>query len=229
MGDDVHIRVQASTNLFLRNLLPHLVAVPHPAGWRSPASCRATTSSSSRRRWPGPGVDRWAAQVPGSSIVTTMARNGSALGIKLAGSDAWHLTDAPPIGDALYYAGQGPRRARAIGDSAVLELVGLGAPRRPDRPPWRPSSGVDERRRGDDRAAGPHLRRPQHPLQAADRLAGHTGGCGRPEGGRARITPKVTTGILHASDGSGQVGAGVATAPVECFQSSLLALDRGPS
>ena len=31
MGDDVHIRVQASTNLFLRTMLPYLVATSHPA------------------------------------------------------------------------------------------------------------------------------------------------------------------------------------------------------
>jgi hypothetical protein len=39
------------------------------------------------------------------------------------------------------------------------------------------------------------------------------------------ITPKVTTGILHVSDGSGQVGAGVAEAPLACFREALLALD----
>ena len=40
------------------------------------------------------------------------------------------------------------------------------------------------------------------------------------------ITPRINTGILHVSDGSGQVGAGVAVAPVECFRDALLALDR---
>ena len=40
------------------------------------------------------------------------------------------------------------------------------------------------------------------------------------------ITPKVNTGILHVSDGSGQVGAGVATAPIACFRDALLDLDR---
>jgi hypothetical protein len=30
------------------------------------------------------------------------------------------------------------------------------------------------------------------------------------------VTPKVNTGILHVTQG-GQVGAGVATAPVACF------------
>jgi hypothetical protein len=38
------------------------------------------------------------------------------------------------------------------------------------------------------------------------------------------ITPKVTTGILHATSGLGQVGAGVATAPMECFRAAVLAL-----
>jgi hypothetical protein len=39
------------------------------------------------------------------------------------------------------------------------------------------------------------------------------------------ITPKVTTGILHNSDGSGQIGAGVAEAPLGCFRAALLDLD----
>jgi hypothetical protein len=40
------------------------------------------------------------------------------------------------------------------------------------------------------------------------------------------ITPKINTGILHASSGVGQVGAGVATAPMACFVEALVDLDR---
>ena len=40
------------------------------------------------------------------------------------------------------------------------------------------------------------------------------------------ITPAVTTGILHRSDGTGQVGAGVAEAPLGCFADALADLDR---
>ena len=40
------------------------------------------------------------------------------------------------------------------------------------------------------------------------------------------ITPAVNTGIVHVSDGSGQVGAGVAHAPLACFKQALLDLDR---
>ena len=39
-------------------------------------------------------------------------------------------------------------------------------------------------------------------------------------------TPKVNTGILHVSDGTGQVGAGVATAPLGCFTDAVLDLAR---
>ena len=38
------------------------------------------------------------------------------------------------------------------------------------------------------------------------------------------ITPQITTGILHSSSGVGQIGAGVATAPVKCFTAALTAL-----
>jgi hypothetical protein len=40
------------------------------------------------------------------------------------------------------------------------------------------------------------------------------------------ITPAVTTGILHVSAGTGQVGAGVAEAPLSCFAEALTDLDR---
>jgi hypothetical protein len=39
------------------------------------------------------------------------------------------------------------------------------------------------------------------------------------------IKPAINTGILHASEGIGQVGAGVARAPLTCFQQAVLALD----
>ena len=37
-------------------------------------------------------------------------------------------------------------------------------------------------------------------------------------------TPKVTTGILHVSSGVGQIGAGVAAAPIECFRAAVRSL-----
>lgn len=38
------------------------------------------------------------------------------------------------------------------------------------------------------------------------------------------ITPQITTGVLHASSGAGQIGAGVAHQPSEPFRAAVAAL-----
>ena len=38
------------------------------------------------------------------------------------------------------------------------------------------------------------------------------------------IAPQITTGVLHASSGAGQIGAGVAHQPVEPFRAAVAAL-----
>ena len=68
------------------------------------------------------------------------------------------------------------------------------------------------------------LRRPVQPVHAADpRWPGHALGVDVRKVVELGITPKVTTGILHNRDGSGQVGAGVAEAPLGCFREALAA------
>src|SRR5690606_26972833 len=72
-------------------------------------------------------VALWADQVEGSSIVTMMCRNGTTYGIRLAGSAEVFVAPAPPVAHAMYYPDYGPETsAPDIGDSAILELVGLG-------------------------------------------------------------------------------------------------------
>jgi hypothetical protein len=38
------------------------------------------------------------------------------------------------------------------------------------------------------------------------------------------ITPQITTGVLHAHSGTGQIGAGVAHQPLEPFRAAVAAL-----
>jgi hypothetical protein len=230
MGDDVHVRVQASTNLLLRDLLSHLTALDDPrrvalaeflAGNHlfflpvAMAAARALTG--------------WASNVPHSSIVTTMTRNGTEFGVALAGSPSWHLAPAPPVGQALYYAGYGPETsAPDVGDSAVLELVGLGAAAAAGSPSVAAFVGgtmADARattEQFDQLCVG---RSSRFRMPVLDQR-------GTPLGVDARrvadlgLTPKITTGVLHASDGTGQIGAGVAEAPLSCFVDAVKALDR---
>jgi Protein of unknown function (DUF1116) len=229
MGDDVHIRLQGSTNLMLRDLLPHLAALEDPhridlarflAGNHlfflnvAMAAGRALTG--------------WAMGVRHSSIVTTMTRNGTEFGVGLAGSPSWHLAPAPAVGQALYYADYGPESAAPdVGDSAVLELVGLGAAAAAGSPAVAAFVGgtmADARATTEEldlicAGRSTRLRMPVLDLR------------GTPLGIDARrvvelgVTPKITTGVLHASTGIGQVGAGVAEAPLTCFVDAVMALD----
>lgn len=231
MGDDVHMRVQATTNLFLRDLLPYLVRSTHPG-----APQAATFLSGNHLMFlniamaGAKSLVTWAGQVRNSSIVTTMARNGTSYGIRLPGQDdEWFLTESPPIQQALYYPGQGPETsARDIGDSAVLELIGLGGPAAANSPAvagflgGRMSHAIAATRKMQRICVGesarfrlPILDNVGTPVGIDLRLVVESG-----------ITPAVNTGIIHVSAGTGQVGAGVATAPIECFVEALLALDR---
>jgi Protein of unknown function (DUF1116) len=233
MGDDVHVRTQAATNLLIREWLPHLTEL----GPRHAADAAAfarflggnhlfflTLAMAAAR-----SLTAWAAQVPDASIVTTMARNGTTFGIRLAGSDAWSVTAAPEVGHALYYAGQGPQAsARDIGDSAVLELCGLGAAAAAGSPAVAQLLGG---RLGEAVALTERLaavcagRSSRFKIPVLDNA-------GTPLGVDVRkvvelgMTPAVTTGILHRSAGTGQVGAGVAEAPLACFADALADLDR---
>ena len=135
----------------------------------------------------------WAEQVEDSSIVTTMARNGTTFGVRLAGSSTWFLAEAPEIGDALYNPGFGPGSgARDIGDSAVLELVGLGGAAAAGSPAVAAFLGgtmadaAEVTENMTDICHGD-----EQPVQAADaRLARDPGRCRRPPGRETRPAPR---------------------------------------
>ena len=229
--DDVHMRVQATTNLLLRDLLPHLVRsgrarIGEVADFLSTNHLMFLNIAMAAAR----ALTEWAGEVPDSSIVTSMARNGTTYGVRLPGHpEQWHIAPAPPVQDALYYPGQGPETsAPDIGDSAVLELVGLGGAAAANSPAVASFLGG---KMSDAAAVTANMARICAGNSTRLRLP-VLDNQGTPLGVDVRkvvettITPAVNTGIVHASDGSGQVGAGVAHAPLACFQQALQALDQ---
>jgi uncharacterized protein DUF1116 len=229
-GDDVHLRSQGSTNLLVRILLPELARLPDGqreelAGFLSGNHLFFLNLAMAAAK----SLTLWAERVPGSSIVTTMARNGTTFGIKLAGSPRWHVADAPPVEDALFQPGYGADAAAPdIGDSAVLELIGLGGAAAAGAPAvaafvggsMRYAAEVTERMRQICVSESSRFTLPTFDFR------------GTPLGVDVRrvvelsSTPKISTGILDARCGGGQIGAGVATAPIECFTSALADLAR---
>jgi hypothetical protein len=231
IGDDVHMRTQGTTSLLIRNLLPHIAALPEEG--RVPLARFLSGNHLFFLNLAMAGAKSaamWAEQVEGSSIVTMMCRNGTSYGIRLAGSQQVFLAGAPPVADAMYYPDYGPESsAPDIGDSAILELVGLGGAAAAGSPavagflPGGMSDAVAMTEQMTSICASESTRfsLPTRnyrgtPLGVDVRLAVEL-----------NATPRVTTGILHASSGIGQVGAGVAAAPVECFRAALRALAAG--
>jgi hypothetical protein len=230
MGDDLHMRTQATTNLLVRALLPHLMALDDPRRTELGQFLAGNHLFFLNLAMAGAkSLTLWAEQVEGSSVVTTMARNGTTYGIRLPGSDRWFITASPPIGQALYYSGYGPESsAPDIGDSAVLELIGLGGAAAAASPAVAAFVGGTLR---DAIAATEDVdrvcvaRSTRFKLPVLD-FRGSPIAVDVRKVVELGITPKVNTGILHVSDGAGQVGAGVAEAPIACFQEALLDLDR---
>jgi Protein of unknown function (DUF1116) len=231
MGDEMHMRSQATTNLLWRILLPHLVKV------ESPDIVEAARFLSSNHLFflniamAGTKAVLMAAyDVPGSSIVVGMSRNGTTFGIRLAGTGGEEFVEpAPLVGNALYHSGFSEEFAAPdIGDSAVLELIGLGGAAAAASPAVAAFLGgsvqdaIATSQAMETVCAG---RSARFTLPLLEHRGSPLGidACAVVE---TQTAPMINTGILHATDGVGQIGAGVAHAPLECFESAVLALAR---
>jgi hypothetical protein len=231
MGDEMHQRNVAASALLARALMPHLAR----AGGKHGAVARVAEFIGANDQFflnlamaAGKALADPALGVSPSTLVVTMARNGTDFGVRVAGLGARWFT-APvltPVG--LYFPGYGPDDANPdLGDSAIVETIGLGAVAMAASPAVARFVGAGgvaaalaataEMR---EICAGehPHFRIPMldergTPVGIDVRRVIETG-----------ITPLINTGIAGRVAGTGQVGAGVVRAPLACFEQALAAL-----
>jgi hypothetical protein len=223
MGDELHMRSQATGNLLIRDLAPSFAALGGEASARFVSGNHHfflnLTMAACKCAWLSAGA------VPGSSVVSVMARNGTDMGLQLAGLPGrWFTAPAAPVQDQLLREGHGPDDAALdIGDSAVIECTGLGGMALAAAPAVAAFFGGD--------AAAAAARTELMAEICVRRSSRFTiGARGTGVGIDVRlvaelgITPQITTGVLHASAGKGQIGAGVAHQPPEPFRDAVLAL-----
>ena len=226
MGDEMHQRNVACTSLLLRTLAPRLassVKALEFIGANDQFFLNIAMAMGKCILDPARGIER-------SSIVTAMARNGTDFGIRVAGrGDEWFTAPVEmPVG--LYFPGFSAADANPdIGDSAILEAVGLGAFSMAAAPAvagFVGAGGFAEAlaytRAMSELTIGqnskwsiPALEFRGAPVGIDVRRVVETG-----------IQPAINTGIAHRRAGVGQVGAGVARAPLACFEKAALALGR---
>jgi hypothetical protein len=231
MGDELHMRSQATGNLLLRELAPAFAAVGGERSARFVADNHHfflnLTMAAAKC------ASRAAAGTDGSSVVALMSRNGTDMGIQLAGLPGrWFTAPAAPVQDVLLREGaRADDAALDIGDSSVIECVGLGGMALAAAP------AVAAFFRGDAASAVARTELMAQICAARSRrfTIAARDFAGTPVGIDARlvaelgITPQITTGVLHATSGAGQIGAGVAHQPLEPFRAAVEALDEALS
>jgi uncharacterized protein DUF1116 len=232
MGDEGHNRNVAATSLLTRTIAPTLVATlggsaPHDVLAflkgndhfflnLSMAACKSALDA--------------AAGIEGSTVVTAMSRNGVDFGIRLSGTGNTWFTSPVGVPDGLYFPGYGPADANPdLGDSAITETFGIGGFAMAAAP-------AIVRFVGGTPADAIGFTRLMERITLAKNAAyglPSLGFSGTPTGIDARrvvetgIAPVINTGIAHREAGVGQIGAGIARAPLPCFELAVRAIGRG--
>jgi Protein of unknown function (DUF1116) len=226
MGDELHMRSQATGNLLIRNLLPGFAALGGERAARFLAGnhhffLNLTMAAARCASLAATGVH-------GSTVVNLITRNGTEMGIQLAGlPDRWFRAPAAPVQDALLREGHTEQDAALdIGDSAVIECIGLGGMALAAAPAVAAFFGggaADAVARTELMSQITAGRSRRFTIPALD-FAGSPVGIDARLAAELEITPQITTGVLHATGGLGQIGAGVAHQPVAPFRAAVVAL-----
>jgi hypothetical protein len=160
------------------------------------------------------------AAVPGSSMLITMARNGTEFGIRLSGApERWFVAPAAvPVGLFLGTYTQADANPD-IGDSAITETYGLGGFAMAAAPAITRVVGGSAGSARDATVEMYEITLAENPSFQVPSLDFR----GTPTGIDVRrvvetgIQPLINTGIAHREAGVGQVGAGLVRAPLEPF------------
>ena len=229
MGDEGHNRNKAGSLLYTTKLAPWIVASAPDTQTAAEvlkflgdnalsvlnpvmAACKAMADA-------GHGVE-------GSTLITTMARNGTDLGIRVSGLGERWFTGPAGVPDGLYFPGFTAADAnRDIGDSTITETAGIGAFAMAAAPAivtfvsGTPQDAINATLEMYEITVAEHSAFTIPPL----------GFRGTPTGVDIRrvvelgITPRINTGIAHREAGVGQVGAGLVRPPLSVFEDALLA------
>jgi hypothetical protein len=230
MGDEAHNRNRAGTLMLLRDLSPAMVS----SGFDSSDVAQALRFIGGNDHFflnlamPACKLALDAGRdIPGSTMVVAMARNGTDFGIQVSGTgDEW-FTGPAQVAEGLFLGDYGPDDANPdIGDSAITETAGIGGFAMATAPAIVrlvggsvPDALATTRRMHEiTLAENPRWSVPVLEFQGTPTGIDVSKVC------RTGILPQINTGMAGRVAGVGQVGAGLVTPPAEIFPKALAAL-----
>ena len=227
MGDEVHNRNKATTSLFIREMASSIVKTKASKEDQEKVFDFLNSNDHFALNLSMPAAKATmdpVGQVKHSTVVYTMARNGTDFGIRVAAlGDRWFTAPAEII-DGLYFPGYSMDDANPdIGDSCITETMGIGgfamatAPAIVQFVGGTPQDAVNYTTSMyeitlEESASYklPPMNFRGSPTGIDIRLVVET-----------QILPVINTGIAHKKAGVGQVGAGVVHPPKKCFDDAL--------
>jgi len=229
MGDEGHNRNKAGSIIYTTKLAPWIAKVTNDAAleWEvlkflgdnalsvlNPvmASCKAMADAAH-------GVQR-------STMVTTMARNGTDFGLRVSGlGDQWFTAPAE-VPDGLYFPSFTSKDANPdIGDSTITETAGIGgfamaaAPAIVQFVSGTPQDALNTTMEMYEITIAEH----KHFTIPQLEFRGTPTGIDIRKVVELGITPRINTGIAHKDAGVGQVGAGLVRPPMKIFEDAIRA------
>lgn len=215
MGDELHNRHRAATSLLFRELALRGVSTESLRFVDGNDYTYLNLSMAAAK-----AACEAAAGVLGSTLVVTMARNGTEFGVRVSGDPARWFTAPAAVPVGLFLGGYSQADANPdIGDSAITETYGLGgfamaaAPAIAGVVGGTASTAVRATLEMYEITLAEH---PRHQVPALD-FRGTPTGIDVRRVVETGIQPLINTGIAHRLAGVGQVGAGLVRAPLEPF------------
>jgi hypothetical protein len=232
MGDELHNRHSASSSLFANKMAVAMAEADTPKKDLMPTLYYVTNHNLiflGLAMACGKAITDPVYDIPYSSIVTAMARNGVEFGIRVSGlGDEW-FTAPSPVVDGLYLPGFSEKDAGLdMGDSAITETNGWGAFTLAG------ASGILSLVGGTPDEAMAYTREMRsittamHPTYRMPILnfEGISIGIDIRKVVQTGSTPIIDTAIAHKEPGHSIIGAGLVRAPMDCFKKALIAFSK---
>ncbi len=227
MGDECHNRNKAATSLFIREVAAFMVKTDYS----SDVISRVLKFIHSNDHFflnlsmpAGKATTQAAEWIEGSTIVTTMARNGTDFGIRVSGlKDQWFVGPALMVKGLLFPGFTDDDANPDIGDSTITETSGFGGFAMGAAPAIVQFVGGTAK-------DALNFTIKMYEITAAENSTykiPYLNFRGTPTGIDIRkviekgILPQINTGIAHKEPGIGQVGAGLVNPPENIFEEAL--------
>jgi Protein of unknown function (DUF1116) len=232
MGDEVHNRNRAGTAEVFRALAPAFLEVDAPSNDVAAVARYIATNDYfylNLSMASGKATADAASGIEHSTIVTTIARNGTEVGVRMSGTgERWFTAPSGEI-RALFRPGYRREDAnRDLGDSTITETIGLGGFAMAGAPAIGHFAGIT----AEDALRATLSMYEITWAESSNYRVPALGFRGTPVGIDCRkvvstgIVPVANTGIAHVEAGVGVVGRGIVRPPMAPFVAAVDALGQ---